>query len=181
MRTKNKIIPISKLKDPLKLDIGCGSVENHRGEDFTTVDLYVPADIKASADAIPLPDNSVDEIWCSHMLEHIAIAKVHGTLKEWLRLLKVGGRAIVQVPNFDYVAKFWFIGQDRAWAEAMIFGQQINEGEFHKSAWTSSVLQADLEQAGFKVERVEMRWSHNQETLQAVCIKPDPAAIKLEQ
>lgn len=181
MKTQKKILPLSKLKSPLKLDIGCGSIENHRGEDFTTVDLFVDADIKASAESIPLPDNSVDEIWCSHMLEHIACVKINPTLMEWRRILKVGSRAIIQVPNFDYIARYWFIGENRTWAEQMIFGNQANEGEFHKTAWTASVLKADLESAGFVVERVEVRWTHNQETLQAVCIKPDPTQVKLEK
>jgi len=29
-----------------------------------------------------------------------------------------------------------------------------------------------LEAAGFEVKRIEMRWTHAQETLQAVCSKP---------
>jgi hypothetical protein len=61
----------------------------------------------------------------------------------------------------------------------MVFGLQVNqttglpdEGEFHRCAFTSAVLRADLEAAGFEVLRVEMRWTHNQETLQAVARKP---------
>lgn len=157
-------------KQPLKLDIGAGTLP--RGEDFTTLDAFTDADIKAMAWEIPLPDESVEEIWSAHTLEHIASAKVHETLTEWLRVLKPGGRAIVQVPNFDYVARYWFVGPDRSWAEQMIFGQQNHEGEFHKTAWTSAVLKADMEKAGFEVKRVEMRWTHNQETLQAVAVRP---------
>jgi hypothetical protein len=88
-------------------------------------------------------------------------------------------RAIIRVPNFDYVAKYWLTGPDRGWAEAMVFGLQRNqltgepdEGEFHRSAFTTAILKADLEAAGFEVLRVEMRWTHNQETLQAVARKP---------
>lgn len=159
----------AKLKSPLKLDVGAGAYK--RGEDFTTVDAFHPADIKAKAWEIPLPDSCVDEIWCSHTLEHIQSGFVHATLKEFLRVLKPGRRAIIQVPNFDYVARYWLTGPDRAWAEKMVYGLQTHEGEFHKTAWTAAVLKADLEAAGFVVNRVEIRWTHGQETWQAVVRK----------
>lgn len=155
----------------MKLDIGAGPFK--RDEDYTSVDANHPdADIKAPMWAIPLPDDSVQAIWSSHALEHVQMTKVPETLKEWYRLLKPGGLAIIQVPNFDYVARYWLTGPDRGWAEAMVFGMQRDEGDFHRCAFTSAGLKADCEAAGFTVKRVEMRWNHNQETLQAVCVKP---------
>jgi hypothetical protein len=71
----------------------------------------------------------------------------------------------------DYVAKYWLTGEDRAWAEAMIYGLQSDEGQYHKCAFTTLSFRADLEAAGFEVVRIEMRWSHSQETIQAVCKK----------
>jgi predicted SAM-dependent methyltransferase len=120
---------------------------------------------------LPFEDNSIEEIYSSHALEHVAISKVPETLREWFRVLKPGGKAIIQVPDFNYVAKYWLTGMDRTWAEEMIFGNQAHEGEFHKCAFTHELLKGDLEAAGFEVRRVEMRWSHNQDTLQAVCCK----------
>ncbi len=158
----------------MKLDIGAGKYR--RDEDYTTVDFYDDgADIKALCWAIPVDDNSVDAIWAAHVLEHISMGRVAETLKEWHRILKSGRVAIIQVPNFDYVAKYWLTGADRTWAEQMIFGLQTNEGEFHRSAFTAAILRADCEAAGFEVKRVELRWTHNQETLQAVCRKPEGA------
>lgn len=180
----------------VKLDVGCGA--EPRGEDFITVDRYVgspvhvrrlvkqddgtmaevvapeplTADIQADMWDIPVPDASIDEIWCSHALEHVPMRQVPAALKEFLRILKPGARAIIQVPNFDYVARYWLTGGDRPWAEQMVFGLQDHEGEFHKAAWNSLLLRGDCEGVGFEVLRIEMRWTHNQETLQAVCKKP---------
>ena len=42
----------------------------------------------------------------------------------------------------------------------------------HADHAVASVLRADCEGAGFTVKRVEMRWTHNQETLMAVVVKP---------
>lgn len=168
----------------LRLDIGPGPYPRDT-ERFVTVDRYnedmkamgVPdPDINADMGDIPLDDNTVREIWCSHCLEHAPFGKVPLILKEWLRVLKPGGRLIVQVPNFDYVAKYWLTGPDRQWAEMMVFGQQkYGDGDFHRAAFTPATLDADLKGVGFKVLRVEMRWSHNQETVQGVAIKPEAA------
>ena len=153
----------------IKLDIGGGA--NKRDADYISVDIK-DGDVTAEMWKLPYKDSEVDTIWSSHALEHVSIYKVSETLKEWLRVLKPGHVAIIQVPNFDYVAKYWLTGDNRAWAEAMVFGMQSDEGQFHKCAFTSASLKADLEAAGFEVKRIEMRWTHAQETLQAVCSKP---------
>lgn len=153
----------------IKLDIGGG--KNKRDEDYISVDK-VNGDVIADMWALPYEENEVDEIWSSHCLEHAPMSKVIDTLKEWLRVLKPGGRLIVQVPNFDYIARYWLVGPDRAWAERMIFGMQDSDHEFHKCAFTTLSLRGDLEGVGFTVKNVEMRLAYNQETIQAVCTKP---------
>jgi len=162
----------------VKLDIGSDK-GTKRGEDYTSVALVGDADLKASMWALPIKSDSVESIWSSHALEHVGVYKVSETLREWHRVLRPGRRVIVQVPNFDYVAKYWLTGENRAWAEAMVFGTQADEGQFHKCAFTATSLKADLEAAGFEVKRVEMRWTHTQETLQAVAVKPLDAPITM--
>lgn len=159
------------LDRPLRLDIG-GAAVPYAPDEYITVDIDERADVVADCRELPYEDNTVDAIWASHVLEHLAIKDVPVALAEWLRVLRPRARAIIRVPNFDYVAKYWLTGEDRGWAEAMVFGMQTSEGEFHKSAFTPAILRADLEAAGFEVLRVEMRWTHNQETLQAVVRKP---------
>jgi len=153
----------------LKLDLGCGQYK--RGEDYIGVDKFVDSGVKAHLGALPFKENSIDAIWSSHALEHFPMGEINGILKEWNRVLKPLKRAIIQVPNFDYVARYWFTGENRQWAEMMVFGNQAHEGEFHKSAFTANTLRGDLEAAGFEVLRVEYVWNHSQETLQAVAQK----------
>jgi ubiquinone/menaquinone biosynthesis C-methylase UbiE len=169
---KNNVVPILPKHGPdLKLDIGGYGPPGggtRRDADFVTVGMDDTAEVKVNMWELPYPDNSVDAIWSSHTLEHAPQKMVNATLKEWYRVLKPGHSGIVQVPNFDYVARYWLTGPNRTWAEAMVFGLQTNEGEFHKCAFTPVLLKADLEAVGFEVLRVEMRWTYNQETLQAV-------------
>lgn len=159
------------LHDPLRLDIG-GEASPYAPGEYTVVDLHGDPDVRADLADLPFADGSVEALWASHVLEHVGMARVAPALREWLRVLRPGGRAIVRVPNMDYVARYWLTGPDRAWAEAMVFGHQANEGEYHRSAHTAGSIRSDMEAAGFEVLRVEVRWTHSQETLQAVARRP---------
>jgi ubiquinone/menaquinone biosynthesis C-methylase UbiE len=159
------------MRTPLRIDIGGGD-QPYAPDEYASVDPHGTPDIDGSVLDLPFADAAVDAIWCSHVLEHLAIADVPVALRECLRVLRPRGRAIFRVPNFDHVARYWLTGADRAWAEAMVYGLQTHEGEFHRSAFSAGTIRADLEAAGFEVLRVEMRWTHSQETLQAVARKP---------
>jgi predicted SAM-dependent methyltransferase len=155
----------------MKLDIGGGRFPRDP-EDYISVDKCGEPHVKALMWALPFRDGTIKEIWSSHTLEHAPMHKVPATLSEWFRVLRPGGRAIIQVPNFDYVAKYWLTGGDRAWAEAMVFGAQDTEDDSHRCAFTPGTLKADLEVAGFVVKHVDFRFNHNQETIQAVAVRP---------
>ncbi|MBT8269766.1 MAG: methyltransferase domain-containing protein, partial [Bacteroidia bacterium] len=63
-----------------------------------TTDLNSPiADIKADICDLPFDDDSYDFIICNHVLEHIPDDRK--AMSELLRILKPGGRAILQIPQ----------------------------------------------------------------------------------
>lgn len=67
--------------------------------EYTTADLYSPlADIKMDIHNMPFDDNNFDFILCNHVLEHVE--NDIKALSEIKRVLKKGGRAIVQVPFY---------------------------------------------------------------------------------
>ena len=57
----------------------------------------VKIDIISDASLIPLDDSSFDYLLSSHCLEHMP--DTIGTLKEWLRVIKPGGRLIQILPH----------------------------------------------------------------------------------
>lgn len=152
----------------MKLDIGGGA--NKIDPSFTSVDLF-GGDVTAPMWDLPFADGSVELIWSSHALEHVSFHRVAKTLKEWFRVLQPEGWAVIQVPNFDYVAHYWKNNPGTMRALALVFGTQKNEGEFHKCAFTAETLRKHLEEAGFKVAKMDITWNYNQETLRAVCTK----------
>ncbi|MGV0984984.1 MAG: class I SAM-dependent methyltransferase [Limnohabitans sp.] len=156
----------------MKLDIGAGKV-GLRG--FTGVDKYVgTAAVQADATVLPFPPDSVEEVYCSHTLEHLSYADAPKALAEMMRVLEPGGRATVVVPNMDFVAAVWLHGGDRSYAKQIVFGSQEHEGEFHRNGWRAADLRADMEAAGFEVGTCEVSFTpeYSQESIIAKAIKP---------
>lgn len=77
----------------MKLHIGCG-VKNLPGWkhfDIRNVDSHI--DYVGSADDLSqFADNSIDEIYACHLLEHFGRHHVDDVLREWCRVLVRGGR-----------------------------------------------------------------------------------------
>lgn len=135
----------------MKLDIGSAQA---RFRDFTTVDLYAPeADVKADAGDLPFPDNSVDEIWASHILEHIEPPRVQPVLREWLRVLKPGAICRIATPDLDDACRAWL--ERRPGAHGMIFGMYDGPGQYHYVGWGPLEMRDELRAAGFEILSVQ--------------------------
>lgn len=100
------------------LHVGCGDKKDGSGlhAAFQTTEWHeVRLDISESvkpdivADMTDMkgkvPDNAVDAVWSSHNLEHLYIHQVPDALKEFYRVLKPGGVALVTMPNLQKVAE----------------------------------------------------------------------------
>ena len=126
------------MSEDIKLNIGAGPV---------VIDGFTPIDRKLGTDAFPLnyPDNSVSEIRASHILEHMSFREVPQALEEWRRVLKPGGKLRVAVPDFRKIANS--IETDPSWAYCLM-GGQMDEDDFHKSAYDEARLAGYLHQAG---------------------------------
>lgn len=82
----------------MKIDIGCG---NHKKEGFIGLDIdkNSQADIIGSALDLPLKDNSVDQIYCSHLVEHFTPQQANIFFTEIYRVLKEGSQASFKVDH----------------------------------------------------------------------------------
>lgn len=114
----------------VKLDIGCG--KNPR-EGFEGVDI-LDFGQKHKVDLTkrwPWADNSVDELHCSHCLEHFESLDRAHVVNEMYRVLKPEGKATVIVPHgasgraygdpthkWPPIYEFWFLYLWKEWREA---------------------------------------------------------------
>lgn len=147
----------------MKLDIGCGPSPK---PGYIGVDLYVegPDIIQAPMDKLPFEDNSIEEIYSSHALEHISKHLVIPTLKEWYRVLDWNGVLTIEVPDLIWVCKNWLKYQDSGWNMDAIFGDQSDPGQYHKTGFTKQIMYEYLSRAGWKGREVQSGeyFSHNQ-------------------
>jgi predicted SAM-dependent methyltransferase len=99
-------------------------------------------------------DDSVDEIYASHILEHLSYRnEIVPALKEWYRVLLPGALVKISVPDFDVLCRL-FVRPDLSPAERgevlrMVFGGQMDEHDFHRAGLTFELLSMLLTMAGF--------------------------------
>jgi predicted SAM-dependent methyltransferase len=133
-----KFLDPLQFTQPLKLDIGSG--ELFTDSRFTTVDLFVEANIQATMWDIPLPDGTVDEIYSNNSLEHVSKKEVVPTLREWHRLLKQDGKLLLIVPDLEWACAWWLDHQETDWSMDIIYGHQAHDGEYHRTGFTPKIL-----------------------------------------
>lgn len=162
------------------LHVGCGPPnpaklhKTFRGGDWAEVRLDI--DPKAKPDIVAniidmrgVDSASVDAVWSSHNLEHLFAHEVPLCLREFHRVLKPGGFALITLPDMREIAKL--IAEDKLEEPAytspsgpiapidMVFGfrRAIAKGNVfmaHKTAFTGKTLGRALAAAGFARVRV---------------------------
>jgi len=105
------------------------------------------------------PENSVDEVIARDCVEHITWRRVEDLLKDVFRVLKSGGKAYIQVPDLEAIAKKIILNPDfkhgdlSGWKAISywVYGGQDYEYNYHKAGFTIPTLKKLLESIGFKV------------------------------
>lgn len=157
-------------------------------DQWTLVDLYVTDPKIKQWDATKLdevPDESVDVILASHLLEHIEHALVPNVLRIWNRKLKKGGKLLINVPNLIYACRLVsryesgnpmdgyynrFDGEHGLLS--ILYGSQSHPGEYHKAGFTKSYLKELLQTTGYsRVMVFEDFDAHDMSVLLAECEK----------
>ncbi len=103
---------------------------------------------------------SCDQVYASHVLEHVHQRQVLPTLQGLRRILKPGGQLLVSVPDWDILCHLFLnplASLDVKWKTMrMIMGGQIDEHDFHYVGLNQAILYDLLNKAGFSnASRVE--------------------------
>ena len=152
---------MGKLEDKLmiKLHLGCG--ERNFGDEWTHIDggNFDHLDSHSITD-LDFEDNSVDLIYASHVLEYFDRDEVIVVLKEWHRVLKMGGTLRIAVPNFEELSRL-YLAQHIPLEGILgpIFGkwQMGDETIYHKTTYDRRSLGMLLRACGFDKEK-RYRW-----------------------
>jgi predicted SAM-dependent methyltransferase len=132
--------------------------------DWKILDILPGAQVDFVGSCVDLgrfADGSIDEIYASHVLEHLGYRdELPRALAEWRRVLRPGGLAKIAVPDMMKLCGMFAHPQlpqpITNMVLAMIYGGQGDPHDFHKMGFSQEILAAFLYGAGFAaVERVE--------------------------
>jgi len=120
---------------PIKLNVGCGTDhrENYIGIDRAKFDEHVDIIMDIEKELLPFDNNSVDEIYCAHVLEHLFSPEL--LIAEFYRVLKPGALLHIVVPHYSHPNAKQPIHKNY-WG---IYTKQIFDGQYHEfEDWSKS-------------------------------------------
>ena len=137
----------------LVLDVGAGYGTNQTFFEGKVIRLDIDPDAKPDIlgdvrGPIPEPNDKFDEVHASHILEHLTAEEGIPALREWIRVLKPGGKLIVIVPDILGICKRIGEGALDAYNWWTLFGIQYNQWQQHKWGYTEPLLRTVLQNAG---------------------------------
>lgn len=144
---------------PLRLHIGGHEVRP--GWRIVDVEARPEVDhVTSCTDLTSFAADSVEEIYASHILEHLDHqAEILQALREFHRVLRPGGRCCIAVPDFEELCRLFLdvrlTSIERWRIMVLVFGGQKSPHDFHKVGLTYDFLKHLLAQCGFStIERV---------------------------
>lgn len=140
--------------DKISLNIGCGE---HKIEGFINIDCVKTDSVNPdllldiTRENLPHYNDSVDEIWMIHCLEHIEIFKWNHIFQEFKRVLKPNGLLCLAYPEFKECAERFLndTNKQKNFWRATLYGRQLYDSDYHVVPMDSNEIKEILEIAGF--------------------------------
>lgn len=148
------------MKGKIKLNLGCGY---HDYPEYINIDLNTevskPDIVGDITDLSMFANETVDEIVCYHVIEHLGHRRVPQFFQECFRVLKDGGEFVFECPDLgECIEQFAKIRHNSGEIKGdlgdgsiyeTIYGGQKDAGSFHLACFTKWQLMMMLKYAGW--------------------------------
>lgn len=136
----------------IKLHLGCGTrhIDGYINIDCQkTIATDMILDIKNLSSEFK--NNTVDGIYCCHVLEHMPVLEAIEILKQIYDILKPGGIVRIAVPNFKAIVT-WYQdhGENLDELHGLLYGRHDIPFEGHYTIWDFKRMYSHLDSIGFK-------------------------------
>ena len=162
--------------DPIKLNLGCGDkiLDGYVNVDVVATRAGKQPDIICDLHSLNIfESNYADEILAVHVVEHFWQWEIVEILKEWTRVLKPGGKMILECPNLISAAEEFLKNPDIA---------ALGGKEGQRSMW---VFYGD---PGWKDPLMIHKWGYTPKSLATIMneagltnLRQEPAQFKLRE
>ena len=101
---------------------------------------------------IPVADNCTEEIFCGHFIEHVFRWEANAVIEEFRRLLKPGGRLILELPDIRKACKNLLKGMDDQMSMWPLYGDWSHQDPLmmHKHGYTPETVTALLRECSMR-------------------------------
>lgn len=107
-------------------------------------------DIVADATSLPFEDRELDGIESRNLVEHFSRHEIDAVLREWARVLKIGGTMVIQTIDMGELMDNWREIPTENMLDG-ILGAQTYPENFHKMAFTRQILEQKLLDTGMEI------------------------------
>lgn len=148
------------------LNLGCGldKRQSTPDEEWVNVDVRpeVNPDVVWDMENIPYPfkDAEFDLVLLKDVLEHVSWRMIDDVIKEVRRILKPGGRLIIQCPDLEAIATKVILsprhGSDYRALSYWVYGSgDYGPPSFHRAGFTMRAMERLLRAHGFVIRRLQ--------------------------
>ena len=157
----------------MKIQLGSG---DKYWPGWVNVDKHTAlADVHSDCLKIPFETETADEIHAIHLLEHIQRIQAEDAVRDWLRVLKKGGKLVLELPCLDKICKMYVDGEKNMRLTLLgLYGdpRDTRPGMEHQWGWGKEEITHCLREAGFKsVEVMEPKFHIAERDMRVEAVK----------
>ena len=158
---------------PVRINLGAG---DKYFPSWINCDKHGEQDVQCDAYPLPFPTDYADELWAIHLLEHIHRADAGKALYEWFRVLKRGGKLVLELPSLDKMAKLIVEGEKNMRLTVLgLYGdpRDPQPDMLHKWGWSQAELTDTLQGVNFQeIQFMEPVFHIPERDMRVECRKP---------